>query len=580
MPGSHANAHLVAALADLFGQETKSDCSIQFYLEAPAPDGDPPERFGTQLDRWVESSPGDRPVLRVPLGSEAELPAAHLAIRFAYTGQIHASSVREALEVLRAGDYLAIEGCAAACSQWLADKVQEAPVANVGPPQPQAAASEPPLLQLLACEDLWPSSDARFQAVLSAAKAHLVRHFVSTLAALNRPSLRQQLEALLAAALEALLESNDLATDSEDSVLLMLATWMRANWAHTDAADRKRLCDLIRLAQLSPSVTSCVLLSLAADFESKGPEHEAGWFPIPHSKAALVSCYHACSPELQADMREGRTPIGTPAWLKAGKRAGYNLMWGTEFPWSISRAVLRAALEQLAEAGEAEQGVHLGLKVPAILYNGEPCLMAGGYAWTVGVIAERGKPNASVYLECRAPEAFKVPGSSLAGRTEVFPASFCGHLAVYRWRDGQQEAAVSERIEPHHPVYVGAARRLSQTLPLVDAPAVLAAADPLAAWEPYLGPNGKITGVLTHMDPVMESLAAAVGPERALRAMPAQAAAMLAGPRAARLQVGQAVNAPGGPGAVAGGRGGGRGAFAAAMRAQLGAQLMPPPPGN
>ncbi|KAG2496143.1 hypothetical protein HYH03_005745 [Edaphochlamys debaryana] len=554
-----ANSHLVAALADLFGQETKSDCSIQFYLEAPAADGDrgdeqaggkvplgpplpahslilslaAPERFGTQLDRWVESSPGDRPVLRVPLGSEAELPAAHLAIRFAYTGHIHASSVREALEVLRAGDYLAIEGCAAACSQWLADRVQEAPVANVGPSQPQAAAPDPPLLQLLACEDLWPSSDARFQEVMSAAKAHLVRYFSSTLEALNVPSLRQQLEALPAAALEALLESDDLGTDSEDSVLTLLATWMRANWARTDAATRKRLCDLVRLVQLSPSVTSCVLLSLAADFESKGPEHEAGWFPISRSKAALVSCYHACSPELQADMREGRSPIGTPAWLKAGPRAQGLPLGGVALPWNISRAALRTALEQLAQEGAPGEVENINKKVPAAFDGDQPYVLAGGYAWEAGVVAQRGKPNASVYLECRAPEAYKVPGSSLAKRTALFPAIFGGRLVAYRWRDGDQEMAGYDTYGEIRPMFVGAARVKADALPLVDTPVVLAAADPLAAWEPYLGSIGRIIGAVMLIDRKAERAAAKAAEARAAAVA---RAAMFAGAQQAAAQ--------------------------------------------
>ncbi|KAG2484519.1 hypothetical protein HYH03_016659 [Edaphochlamys debaryana] len=371
------NRLVVEALSRLFGSEEGADLNIQFCLEEDAAasggaDLGPPlpahsfvlriacERFRAQLDRWDEAPPASkraksseegasRPLLRVPLGSEAELPAARLAIRFAYTGQVHASGVREALEVLWAGEYLAIEGCAAACSQWLTDRLAATGAEESGS---SAAPAEPAVLRLYACEDLWPSEDPRFAAVLAAAKAQLVWHFGSTIAALNTPSLRQQLEALGPKRLEALLESDDLGTDSEDSVLTLLATWMRANRARTDAATRKRLRGLVRLPQLSPQAVSCLLLLLAADYETKGPQHPAGWFPISSTEAAIVSSYLASSEACRQRTREAQAAAGAPGWHNTTPRKQCVPAEGLPFPWSISKEALTAALEVL-QPGQA-----------------------------------------------------------------------------------------------------------------------------------------------------------------------------------------------------------------------------------
>ncbi|KAG2496190.1 hypothetical protein HYH03_005790 [Edaphochlamys debaryana] len=300
------NPRLLEILSSLFGSDYRADCDIQFCLEgaaAAAAAGDAAaggdealgpllpahsfvlslacERFRAQLDRWrpepVASSA--RPVLRVPLGGKDELPAASLAL-----------------------------------NQWLADRLAATGAAEAGS---SAEPAEPAVLQLYACEDLGGPS---FAAVLSTAKPQLVRHFGSTLAALNTPSLTKQLEALPAAGLEALLESDDLGTDSEDSVLTLLATWMRANWARTDAATRKRLCGLVRLTQLSPQAVSCLLLPLAFDYEVKGPEQQAGWFPISSAEAAFVSAYLAAPESWRERTREAQAAAGAPGWHSARPR--------------------------------------------------------------------------------------------------------------------------------------------------------------------------------------------------------------------------------------------------------------------
>ncbi len=84
-----------------------------------------------------------------------------------------------------------------------------------------------------------------------------------------------------------LLESDDFGTDSESSVLALLAVWVKSR-RFVSAAERAQLCGLVRLSQLSKPYLEGVLPALAADHEA-APDEPKGWFPIksvegqPHS---------------------------------------------------------------------------------------------------------------------------------------------------------------------------------------------------------------------------------------------------------------------------------------------------------
>ena len=174
--------------------------------------------------------------LRVRLGGEEELPAALAAIKFAYTGRIEAGSVREVLRVWKQADYLQMKGCVEACVDALRDKLGLSSAAQQctrgsagGAIQPSASASAStmaaPVLQLYGCMQLWPDPkhEPAFAALLKEAKPQLVAHFGDALAVLNTKHLYKQMRALPAVGLEALLESDDFSTDSESSVVLMMA---------------------------------------------------------------------------------------------------------------------------------------------------------------------------------------------------------------------------------------------------------------------------------------------------------------------------------------------------------------------
>ncbi|PNH10717.1 hypothetical protein TSOC_002520 [Tetrabaena socialis] len=253
------------AIVGLFGNDRDSDCTVSFCFKEGADDasGEPqlkrprlsatedPAISGATAERWdagardrsvLGAAPSSatapcRPQLRVLLGSAAEAHFARAAISYAYTGVVAADDVPSALEVRRQATYLQIDGCAAACDELLVGML--AATAPAGGPAPAA-------VEFMSCWAVLPdpAEDPAFAPVLVAAKEALVRHFGDALAALNTSSLRQLLLQLPAAGVDVLLSSDSFGTDSEDSVLLLLATWMKANHSQTDAATRERLCRL------------------------------------------------------------------------------------------------------------------------------------------------------------------------------------------------------------------------------------------------------------------------------------------------------------------------------------------------
>ncbi|KAG2492347.1 hypothetical protein HYH03_009295 [Edaphochlamys debaryana] len=383
---------------------------------------------------------------------EAELPAARLVMKYAYTGEVEGlGSVREALEVRQIGDYLAIEGCAAACVKWVADKMAEAAEAGgqkpaeassaatgsaagsaaglAAGPRDQQAAAEPLVLQLHTCDALWPSDDPSFKTIIAAAKPQLVRHFGSTLAALNTPSLRKQLLVLPAAGLEALLESDDLGTDSEDSVLTLLAAWMEVNWRRTGAATRTRLCGLVRLVQLSVEAASCLLMGLAADHTALGPEAQAGWFPITVMEAARIFSFCITS---EVNQKHLRRQASVPGWYNTQARPQCIPEAGLTFPWSIKRADLNKELEGLQPEG-ATYAIATCNGVAGFVY-------ARGFAWRVQLQYVHGSKAAGLFLGCTVPAEFRSKGPSFKACKD-FPVRLDATLEAYRWSGGEREVA-------------------------------------------------------------------------------------------------------------------------------------------
>ncbi|KAG2441540.1 hypothetical protein HXX76_003161 [Chlamydomonas incerta] len=366
--------------------------------------------------------------LRVPLGSEDELPAALAAIKFAYTGHIEAGSIREVLQVRQQADYLQMKGCMEACVAAVQEKLAAAPggmpavdgqtsggvtgatsiaaaagaaaagpaaagpaaagpVAAAGPAAAGAAAAGAaaaagpaaegpvavgaaaagaaaagmspgndagstsagsgaalkalaPVLELYSCAQLWPDAEQEpaFAALLAEAKPRLVARFGDALAVLNDGQLFDQMLALPAVGLWALLESDDFGTDSESSVVLVLAEWMAVNYSSTDADTRRRLCGRLRLGHCSRAYTSWVLPALALD-HLLHPDTQAGWFPITPTQASCVAYFATASDEERQALLNDET--GCPeTWFSTQPRRQCVPPQGRNFNFSVSRKYL------------------------------------------------------------------------------------------------------------------------------------------------------------------------------------------------------------------------------------------------
>ncbi|GIL52748.1 hypothetical protein Vafri_8529 [Volvox africanus] len=454
-------------------------------------------------------SSGGLPKLFIPLGSADEVPSARAAIRFAYSGEVVADSIREVLEMRRQGAYLQISGCTAACDDVIQRKLITDAMgklaelsgceAQSGRSSSSSGDQSSAVLELFVCEALWPDleEEPSFADMAEMAKRLLVAHFRTSLLVLNTPSLLDQLLGLRAVGLEALLESNDFSTDSESSVLLLLATWMEANYEQTDVETRQRLCRTIRLAHLSRPYLSLVLPALAADHE-KDPGSLPGWFPLDVMQAAFLTGFANATvferkKLLDANSSTGvRSPDFPYYSLRVEPRRQCIHSSGLSFRWYVSQLELQAQLQHLPAGAQR--------RCYGTFENGEPGVIAWGLFWRVSLIITGGAPAAGLFIWCELPQALRVPGSRLSqkgGPTAV--TQFVAQVAVHR-RLGDTEV----RFGPEDYLDVGLGLGWPQILYLLpqrEAPdAGGGGGDPLAAWRDYLQ-DGKVSGTLTLLPP-------------------------------------------------------------------------------
>eukprot|EP00198_Chlamydomonas_reinhardtii_P001354 XP_001690690.1 predicted protein [Chlamydomonas reinhardtii] len=304
------------------------------------------------------------PILQVMVGGEEELPAARAAIQFAYTGRVEAggSGIREVLQVRRQAAYLQMEGCVEACLAAVREQLLKAGGGGAGVGAAAGASastnagggaashrqmpSSSAVLELYSCSDVWPdpAEDAAFAALLTEAKTQLVAHFGDALAVLNKQKLYDQMRALPVEGMEALLESDDFGTDSESSVVLVLAEWMAANHSRTDAATRRRLCGLLRLSQCSRAYLGWVLPALAAAHEAS-PGSAGGWLPMTRDDATCLLTYStAMTVQERFAMRGNAAMRLWPAnWLSTQRRRQCLTAEGREISFNASLADLTKA---------------------------------------------------------------------------------------------------------------------------------------------------------------------------------------------------------------------------------------------
>ncbi|KXZ47694.1 hypothetical protein GPECTOR_33g576 [Gonium pectorale] len=475
------------------------------------------------------------PIIRVPLADADEVPSALAAIQFAYTGQVEAGgSVREVLELYRQGQYLQVDGCSAACVAALEEMLAAAPSAGVGSGADSGSGVGgdsggfttqpcPTALELYGYLRLWPDDPAlepAFASVLSAARARLVAHFGNALTALNTLELREQLLALPAEGLEALLESDDFGTDVEDTVLLLLATWVQENGDTAGAEAVERLCRRVRLAQLSPEFAALVLPLLASariarpkrSIGSGGP----GWFPITGTEAAfMLSGFLAggSTPKrrrlqdaavkvhglqaglfdtkrrrqcLAASGGDGAAPPGSPGQQQRQQPQC------PAFGWSISQAELERGLRGLQPGST--------VSFACTLDSGLGAVSVRGFEWWASVDYKYGDEAAGLFLWCHLPAAYHLGASSLGGPLAAL-AQIGARWEVDRWRDGVRAVASAVEYNGSDFFGIGACSGLgvSDMLPLQrgggcgGGTAAGGGGASLAAWSEYLH-GGRITG--------------------------------------------------------------------------------------
>ncbi|KAG2443859.1 hypothetical protein HXX76_002202 [Chlamydomonas incerta] len=460
------NPKVAAAIGGLFGRSEDADCQLVFVLDPAPPTGEPPSGGGAaagcgcthkEAARLAEPLPAHSFVLRhasdkiaaqlawarmgastsaltsktarasgaaakaaaplkqlpevqLMLGGEEELPAARAAIQFAYTGRVQpGSSVREALQPAAAGSVNAA------------------------------------VLELCSGAALWSDAaeNAAFAAALREAKQQLAAHFGDALAVLNDKQLHEQVVALPAAALAALLESDDFGTDSESSGVLVLAEWMAVNYGSTDEALRRRLCGPLRLVQCSRAYLCGVLPVLAARHQ-RSPTSAAGWFPMTPAEATCMLAYSTASePERKAMAAEGAPsgPCAGMAMVPAGWRNTQPrrrcLSEGRSFDCSASLTEMETSF------GDLKPGEKGFLYLRLLGSRPGDRVVAQGLRWQPYLQWASGASTAGVFVTPRVPAALAAtatPGAAAAEEgllTEAVVAVPRMHVSV-RGAAGQQ----------------------------------------------------------------------------------------------------------------------------------------------
>ncbi|KXZ51804.1 hypothetical protein GPECTOR_11g246 [Gonium pectorale] len=354
------------------------------------------------------------------------------------------------------------------------------------------AGLEAPFLQLFKCSALWPdpTEEPGFAAVLASAKRQLVTLFGDAPLVLNSPVLLSQLSELPAEALEALLESDDFGTDSEDTVLLLLAEWMAVNHDRTDATARKRLCQQVRLLQLGRAYLGSVLPALAAAW-SQSSASPGGWFPITVQEASFIASLANVASAL--DREEWKKPAGKvynlkSPWYQTRQRRQCLPAGGREYDWSVSQLQIEVELSKL----QTDEAAFLHASV-----NGELVkVVAHGLTWMPMLYERRQQTSVRmVGLRCSAPAVFREGPLKLPGVGILAAGYIDARLRVRHWKNGSLEDE-STTVASTKPISLngsGTGMSLERVKPLDANGAV---ASPLAAWSAYLV-EGKVMGSLT-----------------------------------------------------------------------------------
>lgn len=175
----------------------------------------------------------DQRCVLVSLASEDHLPAAQEVVRFMYTGELQSNTFEGLVEVYKQADYLQSDACVAACKEAIKKLPVDKQLAlNLFQDHSQHLREEPQLQDLVKrCSDF------------------LVLYLGDVRKTLARCSeAHKKLLELPVAGLAAVLKSDQLQADHENTVLAMLAEWVDHH--KPGPVEMAELCSHIRLLQL------------------------------------------------------------------------------------------------------------------------------------------------------------------------------------------------------------------------------------------------------------------------------------------------------------------------------------------
>ncbi|KXZ41669.1 hypothetical protein GPECTOR_330g54 [Gonium pectorale] len=383
------------------------------------------------------------------------------------------STVRELLQLYRQGGYLQVEGCAEVCLAAISDKLAGPSTAGTGGSGSSGGSGSnmggggggpdsricPEVLELYDCIGLWPdpATEPAFAVITAKARERLVLHFGDALTTLNTPELRRQLLALPVEALEVLLEADEFDTDVEDTILLMLATWVQENGGAAVPAAPKRQ----RLLEQAPGKRNL----------------QATWFSTRPRRPCLLAATSGGN---------GTLPSGS---------SGQQQMRRPTFEWSISQEELERGLRGLQPGG----AMHL----ECTLANGLNGISARGFEWRASINYKHGAEAAGLFLRCHLPAAYRLDTAALGSPLAAL-AQVGARVEADRWRNGAREVTRDYAYVVSDFIGVGTGRGVPSALPLKRGGEGTAGGGggrggsqrgSLRAWSEYIH-GGKITGRL------------------------------------------------------------------------------------
>ncbi|KXZ56883.1 hypothetical protein GPECTOR_1g797 [Gonium pectorale] len=408
-----------------------------------------------------------------------------VAIVFMYTGKVEATGVEALLRTRRLASFLQIEGCVEACDLALMALANN-------------SASLEVVQQLYACRQLLPAADddpaapAFVSSVQGFCRQKLVQHrgqgggtldsvpladllvwaFPSAPAVLNDAAALRSLQSLSPEALEALLANASFATDSEDSVLVMLAHWINANSGAPGAA-RRALVLQLRLLHLSDAFRNALLPELS-------------WLGLTANEHRFLCTYASAAPRARSRLALTFYNVWGTSWYSADARPRVVFFEGRCLDWSISQEQLTHSTVLCAKFTECAAG-HGAIVINGLEWRVQLTYMNdNSRVFFLGLCASLPQPFARLkHLEWLCSAAGMEPCRLLLRRDAVSNGRNCQNGPLTSDASVGMVPSIMAPLDPDDGQAAAPARQ-----------AALISVLPISRWTGYLR-DGKISGTLT-----------------------------------------------------------------------------------